>query len=1082
MNHDTALNQATSSTSVAAAMTSLEPQGNLNPSRMYARPAFASRSLSQLPRFNECHRHSSSQGPVKEEMLALLRSGSQRTASSVKSSTSSSQSAVGPAITSAPPARPERSPARIGSPEPAYTTTMDASFTSTSSLSPRARRQLLRSARKVGYILGETPVLRTNVDSSDPRESVADPSELGVLPSSSSAPSASRKGTSSPYIQRRSRPKADTGLSMYDGLASAFLTPQQYTNLSVDQSPFVPTLSRMPPVLKVDCAVVVGTSKSSRLGSSDAVTRDADAQSFVSTTTTTTMASDLFSPSTSRRSPISPIEARFAIHEQGKELPREARRSKVAKLSRHLGEHVPSELVFPLEAKTDQEDSEPYVLISYEKASPVSPLADKSKTSSSTPESEIIRPPMRSASLRRRKRKSLQLDLDGSSSGSSSTPSTSASSSTEVNSIGSASSKYKPARTLSRSHSLRSRIRKHADTSPSAGRFSDSSSSENTTIHPASAPPAQTVHDSGKDKNTDQGPKVEVAGEKKQKELESRTSLSDAQRALNVRRAQKMLSVFGEAPPNTLLPVKSKCDSPSAIGRSVMGGTRYKRHSISSIITSASSFMDAQPATFDSPISPMTPRPRILNGEATSTPTCTLTSRNSLKVQTNLSPRRRASLSALPNTPPPFSQYCGPPSPLSNRQNMQNESSEQSTTTPKASRAQSDTIKHSPHSSSGSSASPPTPGSGSGSAQGAQDQDPGAVFRERRLRAAKLARFFGVGYGDLYPALVGVDEDIDVRLSKSSFDNIRFARVESFEKEKERVKERESKLVAKRMAAGTRVSVTVQREVDDPGSGRVVFSSSASESSSDLSLSESEENTTTESAELKPDAQNKPVIGASLTTSSIVSNTLKTTSTAKDVDGNAVGCYRGFSFSSGLAPSRNASMRRRQGGPDAMTSTGDSNRTSRNVGSGLTFGLGTGMFSLGRQSRRTASVKNSNLNLNSSLESGSATLGRKGSTPTRRAGGRALTFGERRSILSRASCGDFGANFGGNNIGSRTSFLHGHANTSSTDESQNAGGIGIAITTSDAEERERERLVPRVRVGEKIADVSEVMARLRELR
>ncbi|KAL5533426.1 hypothetical protein ACEPAF_5202 [Sanghuangporus sanghuang] len=1049
---------------------------------MYGRPAFASRSLSQLPRFNECHKQALSQDPAKEEMLALLRSGSQRTASSAKSSTSSCQSAVGPAISSTPPARPERSPARIGSPDPDYTTTTGTSFTSTSSLSPRARRQLLRSARKVGYILGETPVLHTNVDSSDTRESVAEPSELGVLPSSSSAASASRKGMSSLNTQKRPCPKADTRLSMYDGLANAFVTPQQYTNLSVDQSPFVPTLSRVPPVLKVDCAVVAGTSKRSRLGGSDAVTRDADAQSFVSTTTTTTTASDLFSPSTSRRSPISPIEARFAICEQGKELPREARRSKVAKLSRHLGEYVPSELVFPLEAKTDRGDSEPYVLISYEKVSPVSPLADKSKTRSSTPESKIIRPPMRSTSLRRRERKSLQLELDGSPSGSSSTPSASTSSSAEMNAIGSAPPKYKPARTLSRSQSLRSRIRKQTDTSPSAGRFSDSPSSENTPIHPASAPPAKTVHDSGKDKNTNQGPEEEVAGEKKQKESEPRAPLSDAQRALNVRRAQKMLSVFGEAPPNTLLPVNSKCDSPSAIGRSVTGGARYKRHSISSILTSTSSFMDAQPATFDSPISPMTPRPRILDGEVTSTPTRTPTSRNSLKVQTNLSPRRRASLSALPNTPPPFSQYLGPPSPLSNCQNMQNESSEQSTTTPKASRPQSDTIKHSPHSSSESSASPPTPGSGLGSAQGVQDQDPGAVFRERRLRAAKLARFFGVGYGDLFPVLVGADDDIDVRLSKSSFDSIRFTRMESFEKEKERVKEREKKLAAKRMAAGTRVSVTVQREVDDPGNGRMVFSSSASESSSDLSLSESEENTTTESAELKPDAQKKTVIGASLTTSSIVPSTLKTSSTAKDLDGSAAGCYGGLSFSSGLAPSRNASIRRRQGGPDAISSTSDNNRTSKNVGSGLTFGLGTSIFGLGRQSRRTASVKDSNLDLNASLGTGSATLGRKGSTPTRRAGGKPLTFGGRRSILSRASCGEFGASSIGNNIGSRTSFLHGHGHTSSTDESQNTEGIGIAITTSDAEERERERMIPRVRVGEKIADVSEVMARLRELR
>lgn len=504
--------------------------------------------------------------------------------------------------------------------------------------------------------------------------------------------------------------------------------------------------------------------------------------------------------------------------------------------------------------------------------------------------------------------------------------------------------------------------------------------------------------------------------------------------------------------------------------------------------------MDAQPATFDSPVSPITPRPRILE-EVTSTPTRTSTSRDSLKLQTNVSPRRRASLSALPGTPPPFSQYFGPPSPLATQQDAQNESPEQSTTTPKATRSHSDTIKHSPHSSSGSSASPPTPGSSppGGQVQLAQEQDPGAVFRERRLRAAKLARFFGVGYGDLYPVLIG-DEDVNVRLSKSSFDSIRSARMESFEKEKERVEEREKKLAAKRKAAGTRVSVTVQREVDDPRSGRMVFSPSMSESSSDLSLSETEENTTAESAEAgtkKPADATAIPLARSVPESASV---LKTTSKRKDIDGTAVGCYGGLSFSSGLAPSRSSSTRRRAGqGTDAAAAaaaappTNNTNRNSKNVGPGLSFGLGTGMFSLGRQSRRTTDTNDANLGSSfnaATLGSGSATLGRKGSTPTRRAGGRALTFGERRSILSRASCGEFGLSSRTSNTGTggaRTSFLHSKKpSLASTDES--AEGVGIAITTTEAQERERERMAPRVRVGEKIADVSEVMAKLRELR
>lgn len=121
--------------------------------------------------------------------------------------------------------------------------------------------------------------------------------------------------------------------------------------------------------------------------------------------------------------------------------------------------------------------------------------------------------------------------------------------------------------------------------------------------------------------------------------------------------------------------------------------------------------------------------------------------------------RRRASLSDLPPTPPPFSQYFQPePAPVAT---VPPANLEPPPTACAAlsipSLAVSPSSPLSPISSELSSPSGPDTPSIAGAATDTTGSVPAtadsAMFRERRLRAAKLARFFGVEYGDLLPAL-----------------------------------------------------------------------------------------------------------------------------------------------------------------------------------------------------------------------------------------------------------------------------------------------------------------------------------------
>ncbi|EJD06159.1 uncharacterized protein FOMMEDRAFT_166422 [Fomitiporia mediterranea MF3/22] len=969
------LPSATSASSVVAVMASLDPQQDINPRTRHLRSDFTSRSLSHIPRFHDSHRQTRSENnsiTSKEEMIALLRSHSRSTtSSSPKSSTSSCQShltytAISPRVLAGAPVTTTSKPPVQSSSATSGGTLADASVASTNTLSPRERRKLLRSARKVGSILGETPVLCASPDTSSSPLRAMRSTEFGTLtPSPHSVGSnVGLRRSNSMSTQTRSSQATKKEAVTRDGVGSVH--DRSTTPLRAP--------GRTPPVLKVDCALTSGTNKRSLQGSLDEATPDADTHSFVSTTTTTTMASDLFSPTT-RRSPISPIPARLASEASSRDKMLEVRRSKVAKLSRHLGEHVPPELVFP------DESTEPFVLVSYETTPPNSAIKRRAS------EKKVIEPPTRSSSLRRRRRKSLQLDLTESSTSSGSAPSTS--SSGVMSPIGSAPSRYKPTRTLTRSRSVRSRTRKYS--SSAISRSSTTLESENVRIYPASAPAIQTVHE------TVNGPAVEelqsiVTEGKDDKadqlnQTEDRIPLSDAQKAINVRRAQKMLSVFGEAPPNSLLPVHPNCESPVVFNRSPLGG-RFKRHSICSIMTSGSSFIDVrESATFDSPISPMTPRPRDSIVGPSETTARTPSSKDGLKVPVPLSPRRRASLSALPQTPPPFSQYFEPTTPPSSTP-IRHEPYSQSSNVPKSSRPS--RAKTSPSTSS-TSASPATPSS---------QQDPGAVFRERRQRAAKLARFFGVGYGDLFPVTAGIEED--ARLSSSSFDTIRSLKREFVEKGND------SKI--------TRVSVTVQREVD---AGRPLTAPSTStplERGEDVKRPSTALSMTSESGPGLPELIK-----------------MTTTTTTNDWDNGiaSTGCYGSLGFGTGLTVPRSPGLRRRR---DVNNNTGTKQSS---------FGLGMGAlvsFSLGRQSRGRgdASVRSN----------GGFTLGRKNSTRSTTPvapGARALTIGDRRSILARSLVGPH--------------------------ESVLAGSV-----------KKSEREPALVTVGEKVADMNEVMSKLRVLR
>ena len=271
-------------------------------------------------------------------------------------------------------------------------------------------------------------------------------------------------------------------------------------------------------------------------------------------------------------------------------------------------------------------------------------------------------------------------------------------------------------------------------------------------------------------------------------------------------------------------------------------------------------------------------------------------------------------------------------------------------------------MSHSPPTST-SSASPPTPGPGA-------TEDLGAVFRERRLRAAKLARFFGVGHGELFPVENGVYRDVR---SSGSFDSIRSLHRDSSEKE--------NRL--------TQVSVTVQRESD----GEHASSSSCTAGESDAG-----------SPELKA---------------------MTTIPSPSDYGAGAGRCYGSFGFGSSFTPNRSPSIRRRRG-------------VGLGIGPGQSGAGVLAAFSLSRNSRasKVTSVVRDSVNVTLSRK-GSNCSTKKPPTP------RPLVVEKRRSILSRSSSTEFGV-------------------------------------VDPAMKLDREPTY--VRVGQKVADVNEVMAKLRELR
>jgi hypothetical protein len=271
---------------------------------------------------------------------------------------------------------------------PSMGSVIDPRNTVATSLSPQARRQLIRSTRKLSKILGETPVLPPSFNNSvtpvneDVKENMA---EFGFASFSSSPSKSIHQSMGSKPISpitaaqagfslgtRASRyhtigtsPHPEAGahnrtlssysdIGMYDGIAHCLSVPPP----SVGPHSLN---NKQPPVLNVDCSLSQGDtygSKRSRTTLSPKV-KDDDGLSIISNSTVTSGFTDLFSLTSSKRrstivspvSPLSPSEGptptqSLALSQREKEKIREARRSKVAKLSRYYGEHVPAELVF----------------------------------------------------------------------------------------------------------------------------------------------------------------------------------------------------------------------------------------------------------------------------------------------------------------------------------------------------------------------------------------------------------------------------------------------------------------------------------------------------------------------------------------------------------------------------------------------------------------------------------------------------------------------------------------------------------------------------------------------------------------
>lgn len=337
--------------------------------------------------------------PTRSISPETLRSGSDVSRTRSISSTNSSHSLLLPQASSAyRSSSNSEAGTHITSSSPSSSTT--PLLRTANTMSPREKKRLLRSHRKLSKILGETPVLSTTIGS--PEVSLAMIDEMDSDPG--------RKREASAAGRRRSTvPVARHDNNAHRGSLAAHHAPRMRRASS-------PIPTRSPPVLRIDTAAAP-TGKRPRQNTSSEV--ESDAISFISTTTTTTMMLDALHPhrphSRSRRSPLSPVSTQSFLSSDGEaERAKERKRAKMAKLTRHLGENVPSELVFPvvLPKRLPGAPSESAKGARSRGASVETWSSNVAMSLAATKQSSAVyAPPRRSSLVKRRKRISLSLDF-----------------------------------------------------------------------------------------------------------------------------------------------------------------------------------------------------------------------------------------------------------------------------------------------------------------------------------------------------------------------------------------------------------------------------------------------------------------------------------------------------------------------------------------------------------------------------------------------------------------------------------------------------------------------------------------------
>lgn len=432
--------------------------------------------------------------PTRSISPETLRSGSDVSRTRSISSTNSSHSLLLPQASSAyRSSSNSEAGTHITSSSPTSSSTTPLLRTA-NTMSPREKKRLLRSHRKLSKILGETPVLSTTIGS--PEVSLAMIDEVNADPGG-------RQEASSAGRRRSTVPVARHDNNAHRGSLAAHHAPRMRRASS-------PIPTRSPPVLRIDTAAAPSGKRPRQNTSSEA---EGDALSFISTTTTTTMMLEALHPprphSRSRRSPLSPVSTQSFLSSDGEaERAKERKRAKMAKLTRHLGENVPSELVFPvvLPKRLPGAPSEPAKGAGSQGVSVETWSSNVAMSLAATKQSSAVyAPPRRSSLAKRRKRISLSLDFYRRKS---------------VQPTGAPIVEGTPA--ILRSHSLKREDEGGMDT-----------------YSPVRAD--RQLQDQTKPQDFNE--------EASQKPV----PLTDKQRSINVRRAQKMSRVFGAPPPCTLL-------------------------------------------------------------------------------------------------------------------------------------------------------------------------------------------------------------------------------------------------------------------------------------------------------------------------------------------------------------------------------------------------------------------------------------------------------------------------------------------------------------------------------------------------